>query len=122
MCAYQERFFVVFGGAGQYIRKIMKRETFNDLHVWDIQEKEWVDMREESPAKQRVMFQAKFDKNWSNNGAFRDIGPPIRRSQHVACIYGGVYIVHGGLYGENTQVLDDFACFDLGLGMWVRIK
>lgn len=55
MSCYQDRFFAVFGGAGQYIRKIQKRETFNDLHFWDIINHEWIYMREESLLKSMVM-------------------------------------------------------------------
>ena len=51
-----------------------------------------------------------------------DVGRPIRRSHHVAAIYGGCMIVHGGLQGEMGQVLDDFALFDIALGMWLRVK
>ena len=51
-----------------------------------------------------------------------DQGRPIRRSNHVAAIYGGCMIVHGGLQGEMGQVLDDVALFDIALGMWLRFK
>lgn len=79
-------------------------------------------MSEDNDEKNYIMHQAKFDKNWNNQGAFKDIGPPIRRTQHCAAIYGGCYVVHGGLYGEDNRVLEDFALYDIALGMWVRFK
>ena len=51
MCSYLDRYFVVFGGAGQFIRKIQKRETFNDLHFFDVNTKQWIDMREDNDEK-----------------------------------------------------------------------
>ena len=32
---------------------------------------------------------------------------------HAAAIIGHAMIVHGGIYGEDNKVLDDFAMFDL---------
>lgn len=51
-----------------------------------------------------------------------DFGRPIRRSNHVAAIYGGCMLIHGGLQGEVGQVLDDVALYDIALGMWLRVK
>lgn len=31
-------------------------------------------------------------------------------------------MIHGGLYGEGNEILNDFACYDIALGMWIRIK
>lgn len=35
MCSYMDRFIVVFGGAGNYMTKLKRRETFDDLYIWD---------------------------------------------------------------------------------------
>ena len=32
---------------------------------------------------------------------------------HAASILGHAMIIHGGIYGEDNKVLDDFAMFDM---------
>ena len=41
---------------------------------------------------------------------------------HVAGIYGGCLVVHGGYCGETDDILDDFGLFDISMGKWVRFK
>lgn len=35
MNSFMDRFIVVFGGAGNYMSKLKRRETFDDLQIWD---------------------------------------------------------------------------------------
>ena len=35
MCSYMDRFIVVFGGAGKYMTRLKRRETYDDLYIWD---------------------------------------------------------------------------------------
>lgn len=37
MCSFMDRFIVVFGGAGGYMGRLKRRETFDDLFIWDAQ-------------------------------------------------------------------------------------
>jgi hypothetical protein len=41
---------------------------------------------------------------------------------HTAGIYGGCLVVHGGYTGQEDQVLNDVAIFDIAIGKWVRCK
>lgn len=51
-CTYMDKFLVVFGGAGAFLPRLHKRESFNDLYFWDITQADkgqpgpgvWVDM------------------------------------------------------------------------------
>tara|TARA_B110000285_G_scaffold16224_1_gene15958 strand:- start:15 stop:239 length:225 start_codon:yes stop_codon:yes gene_type:complete len=51
-----------------------------------------------------------------------DFGAPVSRMSHVAGIFGGCLIIHGGYNGEHDSVLDDLGLFDIALGKWVRFK
>jgi hypothetical protein len=115
MTPYLDRYLIIFGGAGKFIRNIQRRETFNDLQAFDIYQREWINLNEK---KLKTITQFKFDKKQD----FRDIGPPFRRMLHVAGIYGGCYIVHGGIYGEDNRILEDFAMYDFTMGMWGIFK
>ena len=35
MSSFMDRYLVVFGGAGNYMTKLKRRETFDDLYIWD---------------------------------------------------------------------------------------
>lgn len=35
MNTFMDRFLIVFGGAGDYMSKLKRRETFDDLYFWD---------------------------------------------------------------------------------------
>ena len=151
MTSFMDRFIVVFGGAGNYMSKLKRRETFDDLQIWDAHNAElynqsllkrsrddsdyepskWIDMNDQgvispvSPKKFQIMFHARFDKTAYTGGINRDIadaGPPTRRCYHAAEIYGGCLVVQGGLYCEDNRVLDDFALYDIALGMWIEFK
>lgn len=144
-----DRYVVVFGGAGGFIHKIKRRETFNDLYIWDTEAvnetlnskrrldddsedmPKWIDMNDQGKAgkvnakKLAIMSNARLDKSAYSGGMNRDIvdiGPPNRRAEHAAEIYGGCLVVHGGLYGEDNRALDDFALYDIAMGMWIRFK
>jgi N-acetylneuraminic acid mutarotase len=54
MNVFLNRYLIIFGGAGPYIEKIQKRETFNDIQVWDTRERNWIDLRKESPEKDEI--------------------------------------------------------------------
>lgn len=51
-----------------------------------------------------------------------DYKSPISRMSHAAGIYGGCLVVHGGYTGQEDQVLNDVAIFDIAIGKWVRCK
>lgn len=46
LCSFAQRFLVLFGGAGAFIEKVQRRETFNDIMVWDTHYCKWIDPRE----------------------------------------------------------------------------
>lgn len=119
MNSYLNRFLIVFGGAGPYIEKIMKRETFNDIQVWDTERGSWFDLRYESPIKEEIKSLSTYDKEYDNDHGFTSLSAPTQRTQHGGCIYGACLVIYGGLYGENNQILGDTALFDLSLGMWI---
>lgn len=82
MNTFMDRFLIVFGGAGDYMKKLKRRETFDDLYFWDAhnaelyqqsflkrgkketdyQPSKWVDMNDQgfispvSPKKFQIMF------------------------------------------------------------------
>lgn len=56
------------------------------------------------------------------NPDLQECSPPLRRAQHVAGIYGGCLLIHGGFYGEDNRVLSDFAMYDIALGRWIKCK
>lgn len=41
------------------------------------------------------------------------IEAPKRRMHHAADVYGCMLVVHGGFSGEEKQILNDFAVYDL---------
>lgn len=41
MCAYADRYLVVFGGAGQYLKSMSIRQCLSDLFIFDSQTKLW---------------------------------------------------------------------------------
>jgi hypothetical protein len=47
---------------------------------------------------------------------------PCSRMSHVAGIYGGCLVVHGGYLSTDDKILDDFAIFDIAEGKWVKCK
>jgi hypothetical protein len=51
-----------------------------------------------------------------------DHGPPTSRMSHTAGIYGGCLVVHGGYSGQEDNVLDDIALFDISIGKWIIAK
>lgn len=48
--------------------------------------------------------------------------PPSKRMGHCAQFIGCCLIIYGGLYGEDNKMLDDFGCYDIMLGCWIRIS
>ena len=116
MDSFLDRFIVVFGGAGSYIERIQKRETFNDIQVWDTEIKQWIDMRLESLEKDNFKKLATVEPFKESDYHFETKPAPTQRCQHGGCIYGGCLVIYGGLYGEGNQILGDTAMFDFSLG------
>lgn len=122
MSSFLDRFIVVFGGAGAYIERIQKRETFNDIQVWDTNIRQWIDMRLESPEKENFKKMATVEPIKEGDYEFDTVPAPTQRCQHGGCIYGGCLVIYGGLYGEGNQILGDLAMFDFSLGQWIGIQ
>ena len=38
---------------------------------------------------------------------------PQKRMNHASCMYGGMLVISGGIYGENNQMLKDMGAFDI---------
>ena len=49
-------------------------------------------------------------------------GAPRKRMNHVAGIYGGILLVHGGFNTEQKKLLNDFALFDLERNKWIECR
>lgn len=108
---------IVFGGGGQYIAKIKRRETFNDVFKFDLSTSQWTNLTDFTPS------------NYQNNKAVHQpysshIHPsPTKRMGHGSAVLGCNLISYGGVYGEEgNKVLSDFCCFDLEMNQWVRMK
>lgn len=136
MCVFKNS-LVVFGGAGQYLKKLKKRETFNDvwLHkplaspecpkpapksiIKQGNQKELPQEREPVWEELNAANKAAHQNNMSyvngelvaprrRNLEAGNIGVPTKRMGHAAAILGNILLVHGGIYGEENQILDDF--------------
>ena len=46
MIPFLDRYIVIFGGAGRFIKNIQRRETFQDLQAFDIYKKEWINLND----------------------------------------------------------------------------
>jgi len=46
---------VIFGGAGEYIKRLKARETFNDLWLFNLIHQKWTNCRMSSPTKNGVI-------------------------------------------------------------------
>ena len=64
------------------------RLSFNDVHVFDTVEEQWIKEPEIE-------------------------GAPIKRMNHAASILGGIMVVHGGFNTDQRKLLNDFGIFDL---------
>lgn len=80
----------------------------------------WIDLVNDEHHKQVVQKSASVRQIVEKTISIHKVKEPTRRAQHAACIYGACFITHGGLYGEEDSILDDFAIFDLALGSWIR--
>lgn len=47
---------------------------------------------------------------------------PQKRMNHASCIYGGMLVISGGIYGEDNQTLKDMAGFDINQRDWVNLS
>ena len=41
---------------------------------------------------------------------------------HSSCIYGSIFMIHGGFNTEQKKLLDDFAFFDLEKYKWIESR
>lgn len=46
MVSYRGEELAIFGGGGSYITKIKRRETFNDIYIYDIKKNQMRDLFE----------------------------------------------------------------------------
>ena len=142
---------MVFGGASQFFERIKRRETLQDLWIFDVhqpaEKARWVQMRSppatekagvvdadyeeldedklaEREIKRQFMHSAKFDKSslFDQAQEIQDYGPPLPRMAHASGTFGGCLLIHGGYSGANDEILSDFAMFDIALGKWIRCK
>jgi hypothetical protein len=116
---------VVFGGGQQYISKIKRRETSNDIYFYDLLHHKWIDPKVEVDPKavlsqKRLSFikpNINLTKNEPNLGEL-----PQKRMGHGGDLIGSALIVYGGIYGEDNEILNDFAGFDIDAKLWLKVK
>ena len=102
---YKE-YLVMFGGGGNYIAKIKKRESFNSLFLFDLNNEKWINTEELSLASLATS---------------EIVEPPAKRFNHAADVLGCFLLVHGGINGEEKEILSDFALYDLERHMWMQV-
>jgi hypothetical protein len=106
-------FLVVFGGAGLYNQDIKKRETFDDLILFDLNKSRWIDpitlhRDDESLLEHAIKnpnSQLFPDDNLGPDSAAP--APPLRRYGHGAAVLGCTLLIYGGINGELNAVIDD---------------
>ena len=96
MVTYNNK-MVLFGGAGAYIPNLHMMPCFNDIWMFDTDNKKW--------------------QKLEGSGI-----PPKKRMLHVSAALGSVMLIHGGYNSEGKVMLDDFNLFDIEEHMWLRTR
>jgi len=143
---------VAFGGSGPYIEKIKMRMMYNDLVVFDLEKNDYVKFDGDVTSLEETRVQKSLEElklttkgefllrlfkaskhhsarleypHWAQVRAGSSILAPKSRSFLAGCTVGCQFFVHGG-YGRINSfrdgVLGDWGLFDLGLGVWIKIK
>ncbi|CDW73789.1 kelch motif family protein [Stylonychia lemnae] len=120
MLPFKDEELVIFGGGGSYITKIKRRETFNDIYIYNLQEKKIYDLYDMQQHLHQQNLRGVQKSNTYNQA--QKIDPPTKRMGHAAAILGHAMVIQGGIYGEDNKFLDDFAMFDMISKQWSRIK
>ena len=95
MNGYQNKYFLVFGGASVILKAINMRLCLNDLFMFDTKIKKW----EQMP-----------DNKYT---------PKVRMS-HVTSIMGCLMLLQGGYNTETRTTYDDIHLFDIDIKQWIR--
>lgn len=77
------------------IKKINRRETFNDIYVYDTYVNKWFNGEIDDFTPQR-------NENKKRTNAKLNSMAPNKRMNHASCVYGGIVVISGGIYGEDN--------------------
>ena len=88
MMNYNNRYLIMFGGAGTYLKSVKMRLCLNDLFLFDLHDCKWREIPEQDLT-------------------------PAKRMNHVADKIGCLMFIHGGSNNETRKILDDCSLFDI---------
>lgn len=95
MFAFNKKYLVLFGGASTSIKSINMRLCLNDVQLFDIEANTWERMPENAYT-------------------------PIKRMNHVSCLFGSMMVCHGGYNTEIRRILGDINIFDFNRREWIK--
>lgn len=89
---------MTFGGAGHYIREIKKRHTFDDILIYDLDQKRWFDPMKERDTHPEMIKHRIHQTNGQhyddNNLSTSFANTPMKRLGHAAAIIGNCLVIH----------------------------
>lgn len=97
MMNYNNRYLIVFGGAGTYLKSVKMRLCLNDLFFFDLNDCKWREIPEQDLT-------------------------PAKRMNHVADRIGSLMFIHGGSNNETRKILDDCCLFDILSEKWIQCE
>ena len=98
ICNYK---IIIFGGTGEYIKRLKTREIFNDVWTISVTNKTWT--------------------NLSLDLSILNESMPMPRMQHASVIVNNSLLVYGGINDESKQYLNNFALYDFDANDWVPV-
>jgi Galactose oxidase, central domain len=102
-------FLVMFGGANTYNMKIKKRETFDDILLYDINKDRWLDplihRNDESLCQHIVTSVPQATQYDDNSLSVASVPSPFKRYAHASAILGNCLVIHGGIDGDENILI-----------------
>ena len=114
--------------------EIKKRETFDELFLYDIDKDRWLDPvlhRNDETISSYALKHTPSSQHDDNSLVPFSLQAPWRRYAHAAAMIGSQLVIHGGIDGdENILILEgnksmiaaEFALFDFQARYWMKIK
>ncbi|CDW89123.1 kelch motif family protein [Stylonychia lemnae] len=107
-----QRQLVVFGGGGAYNSQAKMRLTYNDVFMFDIGKTITINILENQKWTSDDFLPKDYDGEL--------LIAPKTRMHHAGEVFGCMLVIHGGISGEDKDILDDFGIYDLKRQTWVK--
>ena len=108
-CHLYRDFMLVFGGSSLYNMEIKKREVYDEVLFYDLKLDRWLDPLGKHRDHESVLDYCLTSANElhlddNSIGPFQ-VMPPMRRYGHASATLGCTLFIHGGIGGEDNNVI-----------------